>query len=95
MKFAISALTFANKKGAFLSNPQENAHEMPFDIEENVSIYYISGDCFWTSRETTDILRVKRFHEIFQYILKKLKQNKPVVKSKHMSFALKCILSEA
>lgn len=68
---------------------------MLFDVEENVSIYYISGDCFWTSWETTDILREKYFHEIFQYILKKLKQNKPVVKRKQISFAPKCILSEA
>lgn len=69
---------------------------MYLNVAENVSIYNISEDCLWTSREATDILRENCFHEIFQYILKKLRKiNKLVVKSKQISFAPKCLISEA
>lgn len=46
--------------------------------------YSIRADCLETSREATDILREKCLYDIFRNILKELKQNEPVVKSKFL-----------
>lgn len=51
------------KKGPFLSGPQEGAREMSFDIEENLSTYFISE----SNRES--LRKKKCFDEIIQCIL--------------------------